>query len=404
MRILFDARGVGVRADGLSNYVRHLLVHLLQLNETDEYVVLLTPSFWEELKRGGWGERPRTHPIVTTIPFMGPVQQVRLPWLACRLPRADVYHYLHFDMPLAVPTRSVVTIFDVNHVQFPTYFDSLRWLKRGYSVVTTALSLAKATHVVTISHTTKRQLLSCFSWVDPDHVTVVYCGLNDRFGTAFPASAQVGAFRRRYGLGAERFILYVGTSRPHKNLPRLLEAYSRLRRSAAIPHRLVWVGSAHDGGAVQAMIKTLSLEGAVMPVGYLEAEELPLAYAAAEAFVFCSLSEGFGMPLLEAMASGVPIVTSNTGTLAEIVGDSAIRVDPYSVDAIAEGLQRVLTSEPMRRDLSQRGRQRVEAFSWEKSAKHMREIYARVSGIAPSSRPSATDPRSPTMPLPLVTS
>jgi hypothetical protein len=155
MRIVFDARGVQEYSDGLGNYARHLLIHLLRIDSTNEYVILLNAALREQLRAAGLLERPGTSCVVTSIPLMGLLQQILLPFLVRRLGPATLYHYPHFDLPLGVHPRSVVTIFDVNHTR-PEYFDSLRYPKWLYSVGTTRASVSRARHVLTISQTTKR--------------------------------------------------------------------------------------------------------------------------------------------------------------------------------------------------------------------------------------------------------
>lgn len=380
MRILFDARAVDGRADGMSTYVRHLLLHLLAADSVNDYLALLHPVFHEELARSGWLTRPNLHPVVATIPFMDPTQQLRIPWLLRTLPPCSVYHYPHFDMPLGAHPASVVTIYDLNQFAFAGYFDSGRLVKRGYSYLATMGSLAKARQVIVISSATKAHVLKRFPWVDARKVTVVYFGLNEAFN-APPSPERLVAFRRRMGLGERRFILYVGTHRPHKNLDRVLRAYAHLRRQRGIPHRFLLVGSSAGRSRVPDLIRQLGLEEDVVWLPRLPDEELPLAYRAAEAFVFCSLSEGFGLPLLEAMASEVPVVTSNLGAPAEIAGEAGLLVDPRSVEAIADGIWRVLSSDALRRDLIARGRRRAAAFRWERCATQTLEVYARAAGV-----------------------
>lgn len=378
MRILFDARGVQDRSDGLSHYVRHLLVGLLRVDPLNEYLVLGGPAMREYLKRAGLLARPHIRLVETPIPFMGVGQQLRLPLLIRRFPQATVYHYPHFDMPLFAHPRSVMTIYDMNHVSLTRYFESLRTLKRLYSFGATFLGLKRAKHIITISESSKRQLLTYFPWMDPQQVTVTYFGVNDAFRTV-PTPDQTARFRQQFNLAADRFILYVGTHRPHKNVHRLLEAYGRLRRERRIPQKLLLVGSLNGNGSVPSTIRRLGLERQVRLLGYVADEQLPLAYRTADVFVYCSLSEGFGMPLLEAMASEVPIVTSNLGAMAEIAGDGATLVDPYSVESIAEGLGQVLSSESLRRQLVVRGRARVARFRWEEAVDKTLEVYRSVS-------------------------
>ena len=381
MRILFDGRGVRERSDGLGNYVRRLLTSHLSIDQTNEYVVLMNRTVADDLAHAGLLDHPNLRPVVTSIPFMGAPQQLQIPQLARRLGPVSVYHYPHFDLPLAAHPRSVVTIYDLNHLSFPEYFDSLRPLKQLYSFQTARWTISRAREIIAISNTTKSRLLQRFPWLDSQKVTVIYFGANEAFRTP-PDPGRLRAFRQKFQLGEGRFILYVGTHRAHKNLARLLEAYRRLAVESACPHGLLLVGSPKDDGDLQARIAALGLNGRVKVLGHITDEELPLAYRVADVFAFCSLSEGFGMPLLDAMVSETPIVTSNLGAMAEVAGESAVLVDPFTVESIAEGLMRVLDSEALRRRLTASGVERAARFTWDAAARQTLDLYARASGAA----------------------
>ena len=390
MRILFDARGVREQSDGMSNYIRHLLAHLLRVDTENEYVVLAAPGFADTMRQAPWPAGRNARVIVTRAPFMGLAQQAQIPWLTRRLPSAALYHYPHFDLPLLAHPRTVVTIYDLNHVTFGTYFDSHKRLKRTYSLGTTALSLRRARHILTISQTTKDQILTRFPWIDPQKVSVTYLGVNEAFA-ARPDPTRMAQFRAKYRLGEARYILYVGIDRTHKNLGRLLEAYRCLRRGGRVTQPLLLVGSLRRDGETVQQIQRFGLESSVRQLGYVTDDELPLAYRVADVFAFCSLSEGFGMPLLEAMASGVPIVTSNVGAMSEVAAGSAVLVNPWSVDSIADGLFHVLSSDGLRRRLIADGMETVRRFAWEETARKTLEIYRRVgqAGLsAPHDQPA----------------
>lgn len=378
MRIVIDGRGVQGWSDGLSNYIRHVVVELLRLDVENEYVVLMGSALRKDLARASLLDRPNLCPVTTRIPFMGLRQHFLIPLLTHRLGGSSIYHYPHFDLPVLAHRRSVVTIYDLNHISFTGYFDSLPTLKRLYCFWNTWLTLRLARHVITISNTTKSELLKRFRWVDPQRVSVIYFGLNDAFRTE-PDRARLEEFRRGYRLGHDRFLLYVGTHRPHKNVGRLLEAYERLVRERVMPQKLLLVGSPGEQDRLSRMVAARGLVERVVVLGYLPEADLPMAYRVADAFVFCSLSEGFGMPLLEAMASGVPIVTSNFGALAEVAGEAAVQVDPFSVEAMADGIAQVVASRALRQELVARGLQRVKNFTWEDTARRTLEVYANVA-------------------------
>jgi glycosyltransferase involved in cell wall biosynthesis len=202
--------------------------------------------------------------------------------------------------------------------------------------------------------------------------------------------------RVRYRLPA-RFVLYVGTIEPRKNLSRLVEAFAQARRRG-IPHHLVCVGpygwSSRD---LTGRIERLGMTDAVHFTGYAPFDDLPAIYNLGELFVFPSMYEGFGLPVVEAMASGTPVITSNTSSLGEIAGDAACTVDPTSIDAIADALVGVATDDAWRRELSARGLRRAAAFSWTQTAKEMLAVYHRAAGVtkAIAAAPAALESTDP---------
>lgn len=398
LTVVFDARGVQERSDGLSHYVRNLVIHLLRLERDTRYIVLLRPSLVGELRRAGVLGRPGVIVRELGVPFMGLLQQAALPGVirrdARRAPGASVYHYPHFDMPLAAHPRTVVTMYDMNHLTLPEYFQSWRRLKRVYARSMTALTVRRAAHILTISEASKQALRQRFPSLPDDRVTVTHLALDRAVWGCVPGSKGTGCreepvplepgtemagFRERRRLGSDRFILYVGTDRAQKNVDRLLLAYRRIREQG-IPHKLLLVGSVGESPRVARRIGELGLDGAVARIGHLPDEQLPLVYRCAEVFAYCSLSEGFGLPLLEAMACGVPIVTSGIGAMAEVAGACAELVDPYSVESIAQGLLTVLRSAARRQELLARAQEVVARYRWEETARKTLEVYRRVAG------------------------
>jgi glycosyltransferase involved in cell wall biosynthesis len=211
--------------------------------------------------------------------------------------------------------------------------------------------------------------------------------------------ARLDDVRARYGL-PRRFILYVGTIEPRKNLMRLMSAFADARQSG-IPHHLVCVGpygwASRD---LSGRIESLGIENAVHFTGYVPFDHLPSIYNLADFFAFPSLYEGFGLPVVEAMASGLPVLTSNTSSLGEIAGDAAETIDPTDVDAMADAIRRLATDADLRRERSERGLRRARDFSWGQTAKEMLAVYHRAAGVTVSPpAPSAVEQNERSMPV-----
>jgi glycosyltransferase involved in cell wall biosynthesis len=251
--------------------------------------------------------------------------------------------------------------------------------------------------VLTVSESSKRDILR-FVGIPADKIDVIPNAFDERFSVE-PGEEDVVRVRERYQLQDE-FVLYAGNVKPHKNLERLIEAF-RLVRDRGLDHvKLVVIGDQISKyAALRRAVHRHQLHQYVRFLGYVSEETLAVMYRLAAVFVFPSLYEGFGLPPLEAMASGTPVVTSNVSSLPEVAGDAALLINPYEPAAIADAMYRVLTDEPLRRSLREKGLRRAAQFSWEASARRVREIYQEVSE-APAAHHRAKAPaESPGTPL-----
>jgi glycosyltransferase involved in cell wall biosynthesis len=249
----------------------------------------------------------------------------------------------------------------------------------GYAYARAALWIAthRAARVLTVSEASKRDILQYFH-IPESRIDVIYNAIDDRFWQP-PDAENMERVRQRYQLNAP-FILYAGNIKPHKNLERLIEAFHLLRQDAGMKDvQLLIIGDEISKYAtLRRAVHRHKLHKHVRFFGFVPHETLVALYRLADVFVFPSLYEGFGLPPLEAMASGTPVVTSNVSSLPEIVGDAALLIDPHEPEAIADAIRRVLTESDLRVSLSIRGLVRAREFSWERSIRRVREIYAEV--------------------------
>jgi glycosyltransferase involved in cell wall biosynthesis len=300
-------------------------------------------------------------------------EQLTIPW-ALRRERVDLFHAPHYVLPPLVRCRSVVTIHDCIHLMFPQYLPNR--LALAYARASIAMASKRATRVLTVSESSKRDILR-FVDVPADKIDVIYNAFDERFGVE-PRDEDVHRVRERYQLH-DPFVLYVGNVKPHKNLGRLIDAFHLVHTRGLDHLKLVLIGDdISKYAALRRAVHHHQLHKYVRLIGYLPEDTLAVMYRLASVFVFPSLYEGFGLPPLEAMASGTPVVTSNVSSLPEVVGNGALLVDPYDPSAIADGMYAVLTDEALRRDLTQRGLARAKQFSWEASVRRVREIYQQV--------------------------
>lgn len=373
MRIAFDGTTLTPGRTGVGYYTEHLLQHLAREVEAtgDELVVI------------------SNRPIDTqaSLPSHVRVHQghqfpVRIGWMQLRAARAldaikaDVAHFTNGMIPFAAPVSTVVTIHDMSLKLYPECHPLRRRLL-NWPLMQVAMRRASA--IVTVSHSTRRDLLRLHG-VPADRVAVVHEAASPAFQPIHDR-ARLEPVRAKYGL-PERFILYVGTIEPRKNLGRLMAALAQAR-AEGVPHHLVCVGpygwSSRD---LTGLIARLDLTRYVHFTGYVPFEDLPALYNLGELFVFPSLYEGFGLPVVEAMACGTPVITANSSSLGEIAGDAAITVDPASTDALASAIRELAMDEARRRHWSERGWQRSRSFSWTQTAKEMLAVYQRAAGVS----------------------
>lgn len=390
MRFGFDLRPFLRFETGVGVYFRNLLFELARLDAENEYYLF----------SASWKDR---FPAEKVPPFhhlhfrdlRWPVKAVNLGWYRLGRPSLDSVFGARLDLthsptPLPLPTRGlkIVTVCDLFFMDYPGRADAQA---RRHFLKRTEASLRRADGIVTISEFTKRALRDRFG-LDEAKIKVTPLGLSRPFQaptsapTAPPPTAALGAVGdpvsatlRKYDLPPE-FLLFVGATEARKNLPRLIEALAVVhRRFRPVP--LVLVGrKGGDHARVLAEIRARGLESWVRLPGYLPEPEVATLYRAASAFVFPSYCEGFGLPLLEAMACGLPAAVSDVSALPEVGGDAALYFRPEDPEDIAAKIIRLLSDEDLRAALRARGRERARAFTWEKTAAETLAFYGTVLG------------------------
>ena len=366
-RIAIDARKL--RDYGIGTYVRNLLRHLARIDKTTEYVLLCQPPDVATLE--GLGDNFRT--VSERAGNYSFREQISVP-LDLRRERIDLFHAPHYVLPPLVPCKSVVTIHDCIHLRFPQYLPN----QFAYAYARSSLWVAthRASRVLTVSEASKRDILKYFN-VPESKIDVIYNAMDERLGEA-PTAEEMQNVRERYQL-QDPFVLYAGNIKPHKNLERLIEAFHALRRGGLEQVKLLIIGDEISKYAtLRRAVHRHKLHKHVRFLGFVPDKTLACLYRLAGVFVFPSLYEGFGLPPLEAMASGTPVITSNVSSLPEVVGEAALLIDPYDAAAIAAAMRRVLTEPDLAAGMRERGLARVGHFSWDRSVRRIRQIYEEV--------------------------
>ena len=367
MRVAIDTRKI--HDFGIGTYIRNLLRQLARIDQNTEYILLCRePDLGIAAQLG-----PNFRGVVEPSPNYSVREQIHIPWLL-RRERPDVYHAPHYVLPPAVRCRSVVTIHDCIHLMFPQYLPN----RAAYAYARASMWAAarRSDRILTVSEASKRDILHFFN-VKPEKIVVVYNAIDEHFSTT-PSEEQVARIRERYQLD-HKFVLYVGNIKPHKNLVRLIEAFSQLRRTHDDLKLLIIGDEISKLPALRRAVHRNKLHKFVRFLGYLKDDTLTVLYRLASVFVFPSLYEGFGLPPLEAMASGTPVVTSNVSSLPEVTGDAAVLVDPYDVDSIADGMRRILDDPRLAEELRIKGLKRAREFSWERSVEKTQRVYREVA-------------------------
>lgn len=303
-------------------------------------------------------------------------------WHRARLPipieaaigRVDLFHEPDFVLPPTLPgTPTVLTVHDLTFIRDPeSAFPRLRrYLNR-----VVPRSVARATRVLADSAATKNDLIELLH-TSPDKITVLYGGVDARFAPMADPK-RLAAVRAKYSLGLDPFILGIGTLQPRKNFSRLIQAFAALHSQLSTRHLVIVGGKGWLYDDIFAEVKRLGLEGRVLFPGFVDDDDLPALYSAADVLAFPSIYEGFGLPILEAMACGTPVVTSVTSSLPELAGDAALLVEPTDVDAIAATLRRLLQEADLRRKLVAAGFDQARKFTWEKAAVQLLGIYESI--------------------------
>lgn len=369
MRIAIDARKL--HDYGIGTYVRNLVLWLSKLDDAHQYVLLCRPDDADFLRALG----PRFEPLPERARNYSVREQISVP-LALWRRHIDLFHAPHYVVSPLTPCPFVVTIHDCIHLRFPQYLPSQVAVRYARSMM--ASSARRAQRILTVSEASKLDILH-YLRVPSSKVEVIYNALDERLVTP-PTETELSRVRQRYQLEAP-FILYTGNIKPHKNLDRLIEAYALLRSRGVVDAKLLIIGDeVSKYPNLRRLVHRHQLHPHVRFFGFVTDELLAVLYRLATVFVFPSLYEGFGLPPLEAMAAGTPVITSNVSSLPEVVGDAAVLIDPRDVSSIADAMARVIGDPQLRTELTRRGHARVQVFSWQRSVTRVRDVYEELAG------------------------
>jgi glycosyltransferase involved in cell wall biosynthesis len=373
MRIGIDYTSAATQGAGIGRYTRELMRALLALPSHNRY-----SFFYASRTHTNESEIRNQKSEIRRLPFHD--KWLMRVWQRLRLPipvelitgRVDLFHSPDFTLPPTLPgVPTLLTVHDLSFIRDP---DSAWPSLRAFLNKAVPRSVQRATHVLADSKATKADLVELLG-TPAEKITVLYSGVDARF---VPIRDQVELDRvcAKYQL-PRPFILSVGTLQPRKNYGRLIEAVGQV--ASTVPHHLVITGG--KGWMYETIfeqVKQSGLEGRVHFPGFVDDADLPALYSAADLFAYVSLYEGFGLPLLEAMACGTPVIGSNTSSLPEVIGDVGLQADPRNVDDITRALQQLIDQPELRARSIGLGLERAKTFTWKKAARELLAIYEQV--------------------------
>lgn len=379
MRIAIDVRKVN--DFGIGTYVRNLIRHLPKIDDHNEYLLL---TYVEDESLVG-SLSPGTELVTVATPNYSISEHFVIP-AKLRKIRADLFHSPHYVLPWFTPCPSIVTIHDVIHLLFPQYLPSR--FAGAYARRMIRRALDKAELVLTVSNSSKRDLLTFFE-VPPEKILVIPNGIDASITDGLSVD-DLARVKERFQLFG-RTILFVGNIKPHKNVERLIAAFAKLQHEPDFSDlTLIVVGDEISKyPSLRRTVERHQVRAKVRFFGFVPELTLVALYKTADVFVFPSLYEGFGLPPLEAMANGTPVVTSNISSLPEVVGGAALTVDPYNIDEIALAIRRILSDRDLRTRLITDGYERAKQFSWEKSVAQVHQAYQQALGVTATSSAAA---------------
>ncbi|MBI5748887.1 MAG: glycosyltransferase family 4 protein [Nitrospinae bacterium] len=358
MRILIDARVISDKMHGIARYTYNLIKNLSDIDTKNEYVMLSNHDRLIDFSSGYKNFKL----VRCNTPLYSIQEQFKIPKILKR-EGADIYHSPTFSAPLYQQCKTIMTVHDMIHLVFGK---SIHRLYYRYIVKT---AMMKASSIITVSEYSKTDIVK-YLGIPKEKIYVTYNGIDEKFRPVH--NKTIDNIKKKYGIFS-RYILFVGNQKPHKNVDNILKAFKMAMEKEGLNHHLILVG------VKNGYIKIAGeLDKRVIYINNHTDDDLVELYQSADLFLSPSLYEGFGLPMLEAMACGVPVVTSNRTSIPEVTGNAAILADPENIQEIANAICKVLKDENLKSDLIRKGLEQAKMFSWKRMAEETLELYKRV--------------------------
>lgn len=378
-RILIDGRFIGV-GESISRYVLEMLSGVLELDKENDYTLLIRPAGEEAIERyPKIVNAPNLKIDILDIPHYSLVEQTKL-LTYLKQQKFDLVHFTQFNHPIFYKGNYVVTIHDLTLIGHLHYFNFVKQMAFNLVMRSAAKDSKK---IITISKTSQDDVIDYFN-IPKKKFEVIYLGIDHKHYNASikDKELRIKQFKEKYNI-SEDYILYTGMWKKHKNLIRFFKAFEQFKTKNKSPLKLVLTGKI-DKNEPEVLkeierIDNLTMKQfnneAIVTTGFIEEEELPVAYTGALMYVIPSLSEGFGWPPLEAMACGTPVIASNLSCIPEILGEAPLYFDPYNVDGMAKAIETLSTDKKLRDELIEKGLNQASKYDWKETSKKTLEVY-----------------------------
>jgi len=370
MRIGIDARMYGKNVSGIGTYVKNITDQIFELDkDNDYYIFLLEPNF-SEFKI----PNSRVHKVKVDSYWYSYAEQTKF-LKAINKQKLDLMHFPHFNAPIFYSGKRIHTIHDITPKFFPGHKQKSWYRKKAYQMTIRA-SLKKSAKIITISQNTKTDLMKHFNTA-ADKIEVTYLGIEDQFKKV-ENYAKIKELKDKYGI-TKPYLFFISAWRNHKNFQGLIKAFETLKNQYKLDYQLV-LGGKEDPHYpnIRQEINNSDYKEDIITLGFVPDNELPLFYNSADIFVLPSFYEGFGIIGLEAMACGTPVVSSNSTSLPEILGDAAIYFEPNDVLEMASKINNLINNQKLKEELINKGFQQITKYSWKECAKKTITIYQKV--------------------------
>jgi len=379
LKILIDASGIINKTTGVGQYSLQLLKALAEVDNKNEYFIVLQKELEERHPIYNLEKMKNFSFIKGNVSAVGPQKQLYYySFLRRNSSQFDLLHSLNSELPLYCDIKKIVTIHDLKYLKYPHFFKDFSKIKTKYLEYTMKKGAEKADIIIAISESTKKDIINLLG-IEKDKIRVIYEASNLGMYSRKNDDILNSDILKKYSI-QKPYFLYVGEKRPHKNIEGLIEAFAIFKEKYDRWNTyLVIAGKRYSG--YQDYVKkaeNLGMIDYLIFTGFIPDKHLKSIYSEAEVLLFVSFYEGFGIPILEALECGLPVITSNISSMPEVAGDAALLVDPHNIQEIAEKMNNITNSEILRKQLIESGFERVKQFSWERTARETLKVYNEI--------------------------